>query len=726
MSAHTAPSPQSPLVGIDLQALSDRAAELLESLRGHRRLVSLGAFAVATTASYAFAFWASFDLAWPAGSGEVFATSLALLLVIRLVAAHACGLATHRWRFVGAGDMRRLALAVAAGTLVFLPLSWSLGFLSPVPAVVFVLEPLLTLLFTAGVWLGYRTGFEMVWRKESGSGPVRNVLVVGAGQAGEAIVRQMILHPAGYRPVAFADDNSARHGTSIHGVRVMGGTRDLTEIAVRSGADEIVIALPSVEPPHLRRIVELCEPTGLPFRVLPHIAQVMDGDVSLSQLREVQIEDLLGREPVALELPELARDLADRVVLITGAAGSIGSELARQVARNGPGKLVLLDQSETGLFYLELELRDLAPDLDLVSVVADIVDAASMEHAFGLHRPDQVFHAAAYKHVPMMESNEREALRNNIIGTWRVAAAAGRHGAEKVVLVSTDKAVRPANVMGATKRVAEIVILELQEAYPQTVFGAVRFGNVLGSAGSVVPIFKRLLEEGKPLTVTDAEITRYFMTIPEAAQLVLQASLLPELRGCIAMLDMGSPIRILDLARTLIRLSGGGRGREPIVFTGLRPGEKLHEELVAPEEQASPTRIPKVNILQPNRAVRHGVLARIGEWDRLLAAWQPDAVMGELLEMVPELKKRRGISAPGIRPAIAATNGRRPRLSVHAKGRPARPAPGSWAARPGKPSGFVERRHPSNRPADPRQIPRRRATDFQDRDTFEPATAGGH
>jgi FlaA1/EpsC-like NDP-sugar epimerase len=699
-------------------------AAALETMRRQRRAVSLASFGSAAAAAYLVAFWAHLDFAWPTEYRGVLLPSLALLLVVRVAAAQACGLSTHRWRYVGASDVRRLVLAVGGGTVVLVPLSGMLGFTPPLPGAVLLLEPLLTLVFSAGLWLSYRTVYEAVCRSDSHGDPIRKVLVVGAGEAGEALVRQMITYPSGYRPVAFADDDPARKGTSIHGVRVLGATRNLAEIAAQCGAEEIVIALPSVEPPDLRRIVEFCEPTGLPFRVLPHIAQVLDGDVSLSQLRRVQIEDLLGREPVALELPELARDLDGRAVLITGAAGSIGSELARQVARNGPRKLVLVDQSETGLFFVDLELRDLAPNVEIVGVVADIVDAAAMERAFAVHHPDHVYHAAAYKHVPMMESNEREALRNNIVGTWRVAAAAGRHGAKRFVLVSTDKAVRPASVMGATKRAAELVILELQRAYPHTAFGAVRFGNVLGSAGSVVPIFKRLLEAGKPLTVTDEDATRYFMTIPEAAQLVLQASLLPEFRGRIAMLDMGHPVRILDLARTLIRLSGGGRGREPIVFTGLRPGEKLHEELVAPEERASPTQISKVNVLQPDGSARkHGLLERLDEWDRLLAAWQPDPVMSDLMNIVPELRARRSTKTPevpAVKYASPVETGRNPSRGGLVDRAPARRRPLPTMLGAGAP-GFIERRHRASRPTDTSKVPRRRATDVRDAGEFRGA-----
>jgi pyridoxal phosphate-dependent aminotransferase EpsN len=643
---------------------------VLHALRSQRRLVSLAAYGAITVIAYLAAFVVRFDLAWrPAYAGTV-VRSLAVLVAVRLLAAHAFRLSAQRWRFVGTRDVRRLVTAVGMGSIVFVPLAWALNFEPRIPRTILVLEPALTILLTAGLWLSYRTLFELTRRRDLEIESVRNVVVVGAGEAGETLVRQMERHPTGYRAVAFADDDPVRQGALVHGIEVLGGTEELRDIVQRTGADEIVIAIPSADPATLRRIVQCCQTTDLPYRVLPGIEAVLEGDVSLTQLREVRIEDLLGRDPVKLDLPELARDLAGQTVLITGAAGSIGSELARQAARHRPRRLVLLDQSETGLFYLELELRDAAPEIEVIPVVADIVDAAAVERVFAVHRPGRVFHAAAYKHVPMMETNAREALRNNVIGTWRVAAAAGRHGTEKFVLVSTDKAVRPANVMGATKRVAELLVLELQEAYPQTEFGAVRFGNVLGSAGSVIPVFKRQLEAGKPLTVTHPDVTRYFMTVPEASQLVLQASLLPELRGRIAMLEMGEPVRIVELARTLVRLAGGGRRDGAIVFTGLRPGEKLNEELVAPGERASATAIPKVRILDPEGDTRRGVLARMPHWSRLLADWRPEPVVAELAQLVPELEERRS-AAQGT--AAGAGTGR---------GSDARTGGSSW--RPGR------------------------------------------
>ncbi len=382
----------------------------------------------------------------------------------------------------------------------------------------------------------------------------------------------------------------------------------------------------------MRRIVEQCEATALPFKVLPGIAEVLAGKVDVAQLRDVQIEDLLGRAPIQLTLPELATDLAGSSVLITGAAGSIGSELARQVALHGPATLVLFDQAETDLFYLEMELRDRHHGLRIVPVIGDVVETGAVERVFREYRPDRIFHAAAYKHVPMMECNPREAVRNNVIGTWRVADAAGRHGAERFVLVSTDKAVRPVSVMGASKRLAELVVLEMQSEHPATTFAAVRFGNVLGSAGSVIPIFKRQLAAGKPLTVTNPEATRYFMTIPEAVQLILQASVLDAVKGSIAMLEMGEPVRIADLARNLLELSGLRASGNHIVYTGLRPGERLHEELIAPEERTVPTANAKVHIIRSRNGSGKHVTAALEEWERLLDAGQHIAVLEALAE----------------------------------------------------------------------------------------------
>jgi FlaA1/EpsC-like NDP-sugar epimerase len=344
-------------------------------------------------------------------------------------------------------------------------------------------------------------------------------------------------------------------------------------------------------------------------------------------------------------LPELAADLAGCSVLITGAAGSIGSELARQVALHRPATLVLFDQAETDLFYLEMELREKHPDLRLVPVIGDIVDPGAVERVFREYAPARIYHAAAYKHVPMMECNPHEAVRNNVVGTWRVAEAAGRHGVAKFVLVSTDKAVRPVSVMGVTKRLAELAVLELQERFPDTSYAAVRFGNVLGSSGSVIPIFKRQIERGQPLTVTHPEATRYFMTIQEAVQLILQASLLPDVRGSIAMLEMGEPVLIADLAKNLLELSGVRRvSGNHIVYTRLRPGERLHEELTAPDEETAPTVNAKVRIVRSQNGSGKPVTAALAGWEQALK----DGRHGEVLEAMAEycLGVERGVGTP--------------------------------------------------------------------------------
>jgi FlaA1/EpsC-like NDP-sugar epimerase len=612
---------------------------LHRSAYASRQAVAFTLYGGVVAVAYAVSFLFRFDLAWRPAYNRVFLLSLLPLLIIRLVCARAFRLSTGQWRFIGARDVLRLSAAITVGTVLFGALVLLLPYSPRVPRSVVVMEWLFSTAFTAGLWTLYRTGYEQVRHHLSGfNGNAKRALVIGAGEAGNLLVREMQRYPTGYRAIGFVDDDPRKWGMLLRGVEVIGSTRDLAAIAKSEAAGELIIAVPSASPPEMRRMVESCESTGLPFKVLPGIEQVLSGDVRVNQLRDVRIEDLLGREPVRLTLPELAADLGDRRVLITGAAGSIGSELARQVALHKPGVLVLFDQAETDLFYIEMELRERHPDLVLVPVVGDIVDARAVESVFRQYLPERVYHAAAYKHVPMMECNRREAIRNNVLGTWRVAGAAGRHGAEKFVLVSTDKAVRPVSVMGATKRLAELLVLELQQAFERTVFSAVRFGNVLGSNGSVIPVFKRQLENGKPLTVTHPDATRYFMTIQEAVQLILQTSLLPEVRGSIAMLEMGEPVRITHLARNLLQLAGlDSTSGDRIVYTGLRPGERLHEELVAPEEKTRPTAIQKVRLVLTNGDCRGAVGTRVQDWESAFQSDDDEAVFSALRQLFPSL-----------------------------------------------------------------------------------------
>ena len=585
-------------------------------LRNHRRTATTIIYALITAASYSVAFLLRFAVLRE-DPGR-FLWSLPLLIVIRVGFAFATRLGIGSWRYVGIHDLLRLTLATTAGSILFFAVTWWLPFTPHVPRFIIVLEWLLTGNLTAAVWIIYRLNFERLSHRDQRSEAIKRVLVVGAGMAGQMLVREMARFPTGHTPVGFVDDDSMKWGTLIHGIEVIGSLDDLAEIAEKHEVEQIFIAIPSAEPPQLRRIIELCENVDIGFKLLPGIREVIEGGAHLDQLREVRLEDLLGRNPIKLELPELSTDVEGQTVLITGAAGSIGSELARQVALHRPAKLILVDQAETPLYYIDLELGKNHPDLDVEARLIDVTDATRLDEVFTLDKPSRVFHAAAYKHVPMMEGHPLAAVHNNVLGTWLVAKAAGEHGAERFILVSTDKAVRPANVMGATKRIAELVTLYLQDSYQKTAFGAVRFGNVLGSSGSVIPLFKSQLEADEPLTVTHEDVTRFFMTIPEAVQLILQASLLPKIKGGIAMLEMGRPVPILELAKNLLRLSGkGARLGRDIVITGLRPGEKLHEELAAPDERAIQTGIEKVNLLDTSVAQLPESIANAIEEERI-------------------------------------------------------------------------------------------------------------
>ncbi len=572
-----------------------------QTLSHYRRGLAVLIYAAVAVAAYGLAILLRFEFAVPEPYLAVWTATLPLLVLCRLGAIWTFRLTMGRWRFVGTDDVVRLLAATSLGSVAFALVTGLLPLAPAIPRSVILIEWTLTVLATSGIWIGYRSAYEFLKRKDAsvGSGGERRVLIVGAGEGGNLLAREIIRFPTGYKLVGFVDDDPLKRGTTMHGIAVIGGTDALGSLAESHAADEIIVAIPSASPGQLRELVRRCERLPIPFKVLPGISEVLEGRVSLKQLRPLQIEDLLGREPVTLALPELERDLAGRTVLVTGAAGSIGSELSRQIAVQGPGRLVLFDQAESDMYFVGLELADRHPSLDVACVVGDIMDDEHLRSVFARHRPERVYHAAAYKHVPLMELNARTAVRNNVLGTWRVARTAAEHGAGKLVLISTDKAVDPISVMGATKRAAELVVMAAQSRFPDTAFTAVRFGNVLGSNGSVIPLFQRQIREGKAVTVTHPEVTRYFMTIREAVQLVLQASSLREARGRIAMLDMGDPVRIQELAENVIRLAGLRVGHDvEIRFTGLRPGEKLHEKLAAQDEETLATPIEKVRLIQ--------------------------------------------------------------------------------------------------------------------------------
>jgi FlaA1/EpsC-like NDP-sugar epimerase len=616
---------------------------ILQVLLRHRQIVALCAYSGITAVSYVLAFLLRYEFQVSDVSWTLVWATLPLLVVLRAAWNWMFRLGATHWRFIGAHDVMRLGLAATGGTASFFVATWIIALAPRVPRSIIVIEWVVSAYLTAAVWLAYRRIREEIrhHRGSVGRNGGKRILIIGAGDAGALLAREMMRIPTGYRPIGFIDDDTTKHKTTLHGLMVLGGTTSLPAIVAAEQVDEVAIAVPSATPAELRTIVERCEAANIRFKVLPGLAAVLAGNVRVGYLRDLRIEDLLGRQPVRLELPELYDDLRGTSVLITGAAGSIGSELARQVALHDPGVMVLLDQAETPLFYLERELRERHPNTQMVFVVADIVDEAAVERVFHDFAPTRVFHAAAFKHVTMMQINPREAVRNNVLGTYLLADAAGRAGCAKFVLVSTDKAVEPTSVMGATKRLAEIALQEMQRRFESTTFAAVRFGNVLGSNGSVIPIFKQQIEEGRPLTVTHPEVTRYFMTIPEAVHLILQASLLPELRGSIAMLEMGEPVRILDLARNIIRLSGSSYEHgQDVVFTGLRWGEKLHEELVAPDEVTTATRIPKVKIVHPQRVSLSSVRKFVEDLETAYAEGRDNAVVASLASIFPSLNHR--------------------------------------------------------------------------------------
>ncbi|KAA6187281.1 polysaccharide biosynthesis protein [Thiohalocapsa marina] len=541
--------------------------------------------------AWLLAYWTRFNLQQI--PPEFLGTALRMLPVVLLVCGAvywAFGLYRGVWRFASLPDLVRITKAVATATLVALLVLFALNRLEQVPRSVPVLFLLFQLMLLSGPRLFYR------WLKDHRLGlrAGTRVLIVGASGAGENLAREM-LRDSGrtYNPVAFVDDLPRRQGGDIHGVPVKGDTARLPELVEELGIDLIMLAVPGASAADMQRLVALCERTGRPFRTVPQLQNLVSGQVTVNQLRPVSIEDLLGRTPVTLDWDALCHGLADRVVLVTGAGGSIGSELCRQVIAARPRRLLLVDNAEFNLYRLEREFTECHPALDFGRYLLDVGDRAGMEALFRRERPQIVFHAAAYKHVPMLEGQVRAAVRNNVLGTSVVADCAHRWQSERFVLISTDKAVNPANVMGASKRVAELLCQALAER-SATRFITVRFGNVLGSAGSVVPLFQRQIEQGGPVTVTDPDIERFFMTIPEACQLIMQAAVIGQ-GGEIFVLDMGEPVKIRYMAEQMIRLSGHEPDRDiAIRYIGLRPGEKRYEELFYDAEDLIETGHPKI------------------------------------------------------------------------------------------------------------------------------------
>ncbi|HEX2660067.1 MAG TPA: nucleoside-diphosphate sugar epimerase/dehydratase [Polyangia bacterium] len=557
------------------------------------------------------------------------------------------GIPRFSWRHIGLREAVRIFRALTAAALVLTAARMLAVNLMPhslyiqyahLPLGIVLIDFVLAFLGLCGVRASRRLFTERAQAQRLRASSVRQVptLLVGAGHGGLLIAKEIERGAGlGILPVGFIDDNPQSHGSLIHGIRVLGGMVDIGRIAREHQAEQAIITIASAAGPVVRNIAEACQSAGLKVKIIPGLHQLVGGDVNFTRIRDVAIEDLLRRDAVVLDDQAIAADLRDSVVMVTGAGGSIGSEICRQVARFGPARLLLVERAENALFEIHRELREALPDLNCVPLVADIADSRRMKQVFQEFRPQIVFHAAAHKHVPMMEWNAAEAIKNNVIGTRTLADIAHASQTRAFVMISTDKAVNPTSVMGASKRAAEMYIQALGKQSP-TRFVTVRFGNVLGSNGSVVPIFKEQISRGGPVTVTHPDMKRYFMTIPEACQLVLQAGAMGS-GGEIFILDMGEPVRIVELARDLIRLSGFQPDEIEIVFTGTRPGEKLYEELVITGEQTEKTRHPKIFI---GRTVAEPLEIVAAKLDQLRsAADQADrgeAVRAILMTVVPE------------------------------------------------------------------------------------------
>lgn len=553
-------------------------------------LVVLDATAIA--AAFFIALELRFDFAPPLGSFTHFALAVLLVLPMFMVSFLSLGIYSRRWKFASFDEIYALVKATAIAALAILAILLLLsGLRVYIPISVALSGAAISLLTLAATRVLCRQLYEMRVRRTSEGG--KKVLVVGAGWAGELIASDILRNPScGYVPIAFVDDDPLKRNLTLQGIHVAGRRVDIPRIVNNLGIDEVFITMPSAARRDVREIVDICSTTDARVKILPGMTRILQEEPGLSEVREVRVEDLLGRDPVEIDLDLVSEYLSGKVVLVTGAAGSIGSELSREILRFNPARLVLLDNDESALFNLQFDLSAIGEQFEMV--IADIREAQRIRSVFARYRPDIVFHSAALKHVPMMQLHPCEAVKNNVMGTLNLAKAAEEFHCERFLLISTDKAVQPLNTMGATKRLSELIMKRYNGKGPM-VFGAVRFGNVLGSRGSVVPIFETQIKKGGPVLVTHPEVNRYFMTINEAAQLVIQAGACLH-DGELFILDMGEPVSILELARKMIAIMGNGKPID-IQFTGLRSGEKMHEELSYRHEQQSGTVHPKIAII---------------------------------------------------------------------------------------------------------------------------------
>lgn len=616
----------------------------LESILRYRRAIILLAHISSFMGSLFLAFLFINNMHLGTWVGREYPLMLLFMLPIKLVVFGIFRQYRGWWRYVGISDLLQIAKASLTSTVIIVALWFAAlqteyirlrlsGFENIAEALV-LLDWFATIMILAGLRMLVRMYHEE-YRAEDGAG-LKRFLIIGAGDAGEALLREILrMRVERYDVVGFIDDAPLKQGMSIHGISVLGTVEELPGICSKHNIEEIAIAIPDASHKELRRVVQICQGTKVRFRTVPSITDIASGKLKVSQIRDVDITDLLGRAEIELDLDLIENYIKDKVILVTGAGGSIGSEMCRQVCRFGPKQLLLIEQAENPLFFIERELRGLFPDVPLIPLVRNITNPERIAQVFTDYRPEVVIHAAAHKHVPLMELNPGEAIMNNIIGTKNIADAANAGGSAEFVMISTDKAVNPTSIMGSTKRIAEMYIQGLNNI-SQTSFVTVRFGNVLGSNGSVVPIFKEQIANGGPVTVTHPDMERYFMTIPEASQLVLQAATMGK-GGEIFVLDMGEPVKIVHLARELITLSGFRPDEDiDIVFSGMRPGEKLFEELSIEGEDMLPTRHPKIAAWQNKPADRTILQNNIDEMIAIADKQDHSKIVEIIKNLIPE------------------------------------------------------------------------------------------
>ena len=605
------------------------------------------------TAALYDAFLIRFEFNIPPFYFDLFLRMLPYVIVTKIACLYFFDLYRGMWRYTSISDLLNIIKAATASSLLItIFIAFKMRFIG-YPRSVFVIDWFLTILFIAGFRLLVRLFFERLAREKSEKSmpqqfmslfkrypkSVKKLLIIGAGDCGEKILREIHDNASlKFKAVGFLDDNRNKIGRKIHGVPVLGLVSEISAAIKKISADEALIALPSATGHQMREIVEYCKESGIPFKTVPGYGELINGRVSVKAIRDVAYPDLLGRAVVKLDAKGISDYIKGNCMLVTGAGGSIGSELCRQICKFSPKKIVLFERAESPLYEIELELKRNFSDISIVPVLGDIQSGIQLENTFKAHNPQAVFHAAAYKHVPMLEIHPWKAVENNILGTERLIKIVQQHGCDRFVFVSTDKAVRPTNVMGASKRVAEMLI-QCQGNNPngQTKFAVVRFGNVVGSVGSVVPLFKKQIEIGGPVTVTHKDVTRYFMTIPEACQLILQAGALCDEQVEIFILDMGKPVKIADLARDLIRLSGFEPDKDiKIEFIGLRPGEKLFEELITEGEGIVGTNHDKIMTLRGQKCSLKMLNGKIDKLGQLAAEQNAEKIRSTLKEIVSD------------------------------------------------------------------------------------------